>query len=91
MMAHTFSSAVNKWFQTVGIFHINHRDQCSVDPAPGFNAVQTTYDDFKLHIVVFIFVLDLSNVRCDGDSLHSLLHERSGNLGLGFSNISLTE
>lgn len=91
MQVGTFSSTINKWLQARRVIFIDHRDQRGIDPASSFDAVQSTDDNIKLHVVVFIFVLDLADVGCDIHSLHSLLHKSSGDFSFGLSDICLAE
>ena len=53
--------------------------------------VETADDDLKLHVVIFIFVLNLAHIWGDLNALDSFLHESCSNLCLGFSNVSLPE
>lgn len=87
----TFSSTINQRLETLWVLGIHHSDQRCVDPATSFNAVQSTDDDLELHVIVFIFILDLANKRGDLDSFHSLLYKGSGDLCLWLANISLAE
>lgn len=87
----TFSSTVDQRLETLWVLRIHHSDQRCVDPATSFDAIQATDDNLELHVVVFVFILNLANKRCDLDAFHSLLYKGSGNLGLWLANISLAE
>lgn len=87
----TFSSTINQWLQTLWILRVDHPNKGGINPASGLDAVQPTDDNLKLHVIVFILILDLAHVRCDIDSLHPLLHKGSSNFSLGLANVSLAE
>lgn len=91
MQVGTFSSTVHKWLQTQWVIFIDHRDQCGIDPASSFDTVQAADNNVKLHVVVFILVLDLADIGCDFHSLHSLLHKSSRDFSFGLSDVSLAE
>lgn len=91
MIIITFSSTVDQRLETLWVLWIHHSDQRCIDPATSFDTIQAADDNLELHVVVFIFILNLANKRCDLDAFHSLLYKGSGNLCLWFANISLAE
>lgn len=58
----TFSSAIDQWFQALWVLWIYQIDQSRVDPSTCFDGIQAANDEVELHIVVIIFILDLSIV-----------------------------
>lgn len=56
----TFSSAVNQWFQTLGFLRIYEIYEHSIDPTSCFYRIESADDDIELHVVLVIFVLNLS-------------------------------
>lgn len=87
----TFSPTIDKWLEALRILWVNHPDQGGVYPATSLNAIQTTDDDFELHVVVFILVLDFTDERSDLDALDPPFYKSGSNLSLWLADISLTE
>lgn len=87
----TFCSSINERLQTLHITRVDHAHKSSVDPAPCFNAIKSAYYHFKLHVVVFVLVLDFPIVRGNSNSLDSVLDKCSRNLSFRFSYIGLAK
>jgi len=87
----TFSSAIDQRLQALWIFHVNHSDQGSVNPAASLDAVKAADNDLELHVVVLIFILDLANEGSYFDTLDSLFHKGSSDFSFGLANISLAK
>jgi len=88
---HTLSATVNQRLQASLIIHVHHAHKCRIDPPPGFDAVKSTDDNVKLHVIVLILVLDLANERRDFDTFDTLLDELCSGLSFRLANVSLTE
>jgi hypothetical protein len=61
-MRSTLCPTVNEGLQTVWVIFIHHSNKRGVDPPSCFNGIKTTDDDLKLHVVLFILVLNLAMV-----------------------------
>ena len=85
MSKYTFCSAIDERLQTFWILEINHSDQGRVNPSSGFDAIKTTDDDLELHVVIFVFVLNLSYIGSDLNSLDSSFYKGSSNLSFGLA------
>lgn len=84
-------SAVDKGLHGVWIRLVDHADKGGVDPAARFDAVETADDHGKLHVVVFVLVLDFAAVRCDLDAFDTLLDELGGDFGFVAAYIRCTK
>lgn len=87
----TLSTTIYQRLETLRVLIINHSNKCGVDPAPSFNTIKPTDNEFELHVVVLVFVLYLTIVGRNLDSFDSLLDESGGAFGFGFSHVSLAE
>lgn len=90
-MRRTLCATVYERFQALWIFWVNHPHSQRIDPPTSFNAVQAANNDFELHVVFLIFVLDLPYKWSDLDTFHTLLDKGCSNLSLRFTNINLTK
>jgi hypothetical protein len=88
---HTFGPPINQRFEAFLVIFINHANERRVDPSSSLNTVQTADDHLELHIEGLIEVLDFAVVRRDLHPLDPLLYEPCCYLGLGFSNIAVSE
>jgi hypothetical protein len=70
-----FCSSVNERLETLRILRINHPDKSGIDPPPGLDTIQTTYNDLELHVVILVLVLNLADIWRDLDTFDSLLYE----------------
>ena len=89
MALETFGAAVDERFEGLRVVHVHHVHECGVDPASGFDAVETTYYQFELHVVFFVFVLNLTVVRGDLDARYTSFNECCCTFGFRFAHIGL--
>jgi len=87
----TFGASINQRLQAVWVFFINQSNQCSINPSPSLNTVQSANDNVELHVEIVVLVLNLTVVWCDINALDSPFHESSSTFGFRFSNIAMAE
>lgn len=58
----TFCAAVNERFQTLWVLRINQVYERRVDPPTRLHRVEATNHEIELHVIVVVFVLNLSKV-----------------------------
>ena len=58
--AKTFCPAVNQWLHTLWILRIHEIYERCIDPTSRFYRIETADNEIELHVVVVIFILDLS-------------------------------
>lgn len=75
MAFEAFGAAVDEGFEGLWVLEVDHVDERGVDPAARFDAIEAADDEFELHIIIFVFVLDLAVVRGDLDAGYSSFHE----------------
>lgn len=78
----TFGSTINQRLKTMRIGEVDHINQSSVDPSSRFDTVKATYHKLKLHIVLFLFILDLPVEGGDLDTSNPLLNKGCRYFGL---------
>ena len=58
----TFCASIDEGLQTLRLFWVYHVDEGCIDPATGFDGIEATDDKVELHVILFVLVLDLSEV-----------------------------
>ena len=86
-----FCSAVDQRFKGFGVVRIDHVDERGVYPAASFDTVKSADDETELHVVAFVFVLNLPVEGSYFDAFHASLDEGGGNLSFRLAYIGFSE